>query len=88
MHPFHVQLVLALPLDDYAPRIAFAQWNFGKRAKDFLFPAKMGFFYKTSFTREGIFNTHNAHIWAEEIPHASHIVQHSLDFKSELWMVL
>ena len=37
MHPFHVQRVQALQLDDYAPGSAFSQRNFGKCATDSLF---------------------------------------------------
>ena len=34
MHPFHVQRVQTLQSDDYAPRIAFAQWYLGKFTTD------------------------------------------------------
>ena len=71
MHPFHVQCVQALQLDDYAIRITFAQWYLEKYATDPFFPEKMLFSDEAFFTREGIFNTHNAHMWAEENPHAT-----------------
>ena len=71
MHALHMQHVQALQLDDYAPRIAFAQWYLGKPATDLLFPAKVLFSSEVSFTREEIFNMHNVHIWVEEEnPHA------------------
>lgn len=69
MHPFHMQRVQGLQPEDYAPRIAFAHWYLGMCATDPLFPAVVLFSDEASFTREGIFNTHNAQVWAEENPH-------------------
>ena len=69
MHLFHVQSVQAMHLDDYLPRIALTQWYLGKCARDPLFPAKVLFSDETTYRREGIFNTHNAHAWAKENPH-------------------
>ncbi|GFW99526.1 hypothetical protein TNCV_3417591 [Trichonephila clavipes] len=53
--------------EDYAPR---AQWYLGKFATNSLFLMKCCFPMRHPFTREGIFNTHNDHIWAVENPHA------------------
>ncbi|GFS66049.1 retrovirus-related Pol polyprotein from transposon 17.6 [Trichonephila clavipes] len=62
MHPFHVQRVQTQQPEDYAPRVAFAQWYLGKCATNRLFPDEVFFSDEASFTREGIFNTHNDHI--------------------------
>ena len=70
MHPFNVQRAQALQPDDYAPRSAFAKWYLEKCATDPLYPVKVLFFDEVYFTREGVFSTHNAHVWAEENPHA------------------
>ena len=69
MNPSHVQRVQALKQDDNVRRIAFAQWYLIKCAKDSLLPDKVLFFDEASFTKEGIFNTRNAHLWAKENPH-------------------
>ncbi|GBN01663.1 hypothetical protein AVEN_161733-1 [Araneus ventricosus] len=60
MHPYNVQLVQTLQPVDYGPRIALAQWYLEKCATDPIFPAKVFFTDEASFTRKGIFNTHNA----------------------------
>ena len=70
MHPFHVQRAQVLQLDDYTPRITFAQWYLEKYATDPFFPEKMLFSDEAFFTREGILNTPKAYMWVEENPHA------------------
>ena len=65
-----MQRVQSLQPDDYAPHIAFAQSYLGKCVTGPLFHIKMLFYDETSFTGEGIFNTHNPHLWAEKNPQA------------------
>ena len=67
---FHMQHVQELQPDDYTPYIAFIQQYLGKCAADPLFLGKVLFSDEASFIREGIFETHNAHMWAEENSHA------------------
>ena len=80
-----MQLVQALKPDDYASLIALAQWYLGKYSTDPLFLAKVLFSDDAPFTREGIFNTHNAHMWAEENSHAiqCHVAQ--IRFSINVW---
>ena len=86
MHPLHVQRVLAMQLDDYLPRIALAQWYLGKCATDPLFPAKVLFSDETTFRREGILNTHNAHTWAKENPHEIRRRAAQIRFLFNVWV--
>lgn len=85
MHPFHVQRVQTQQPEDYALRIAFAQWYLGKCATSPLFPAEVLFSDEASFTREGIFNTHNDHIWAVENPHAIRRRVAQIRFSVNVW---
>lgn len=40
---------------------------------------------EASFTREGIFNTRNNHIWANENPHAVHVNHYQREFRVNVW---
>ncbi|GFV57797.1 uncharacterized protein TNCV_3071761 [Trichonephila clavipes] len=81
MHPFHV--VQTQQPEDYAPRVAFAQWYLC--ATNPLFPDEVLFSDEASFTREGIFNTHNDHIWAVENPHAIRRRAAQIRFSVNVW---
>ncbi|GFT04312.1 uncharacterized protein TNCV_1928731 [Trichonephila clavipes] len=85
MHPFHVQRVQTQQPEDYAPRVAFAQWYLGKCATNPLFPDEVLFSDEASFKREGIFNTHNDHIWAVENPHAIRLRAAHIRFSVNVW---
>ncbi|GFX80279.1 uncharacterized protein TNCV_2642951 [Trichonephila clavipes] len=85
MHPFHVQRVQTQQPEDYAPRVAFAQWYLGKCATNPLFPDEVLFSDEASFTREGIFNTHNDHIWTVENPHAIRRRTAQIRFLVNVW---
>ncbi|GFV40804.1 uncharacterized protein TNCV_2590511 [Trichonephila clavipes] len=49
-----------------------------------IFPMKCCFPMRHPFTREGIFNTHNDHIWAVENPHANDVVA-QIRFSVNVW---
>ncbi|GFV60469.1 uncharacterized protein TNCV_3471041 [Trichonephila clavipes] len=85
MHPFHVQRVQTQQLEDYAPCVALAQWYLGKCATNPLFPDEVLFSDEASFTREGIFHTHNDHIWAVENPHAIRRRAAQIRFSVNVW---
>ena len=85
MDPFYVQRVQALKPDDYAPRIAFPQWYLGKDATNPLFSAEVLFSDEASFTREGIFNTYNIHMLAEENPYAIRRLAAQTRFLVNFW---
>ncbi|GFV03492.1 uncharacterized protein TNCV_5060331 [Trichonephila clavipes] len=50
-----------------------------------LFPDEVLFSDEASFTREGIFNTHNDHIWAVENPHAIRRRAAQIRFSVNVW---
>ena len=65
-----MQSVQTLQPDNYAFRMAFAQWCLVKCHTDPFFPVKVLFSDEAFFTREGILNTPKAYMWVEENPHA------------------
>ncbi|GFW67609.1 uncharacterized protein TNCV_3392801 [Trichonephila clavipes] len=71
LHPFHYQRVQSLKECDFAPRQAFSQCYLQQRIANPFFAASVLFTDETSFSREGIFNTHNSHSWAAANPHVT-----------------
>ncbi|GFU59381.1 DUF4817 domain-containing protein [Trichonephila clavipes] len=71
LHPFHYQYVQSLKVCDFAPRQAFPQWYLQQRIANPFFEASVLFTDEASFSREGIFNTHNSHSWAAANPHVT-----------------
>ncbi|GBM88140.1 hypothetical protein AVEN_125287-1 [Araneus ventricosus] len=63
LHPYHVQKVQALIPADYAPRVEFARWFLQQLAGHPDFSAHVLFTDKSTFTREGISNTYNLHVF-------------------------
>ncbi|GBN51680.1 hypothetical protein AVEN_98922-1 [Araneus ventricosus] len=71
MYPFHIQKVQLLTKDDYLHHEQFMPRMLDiTRLSNPLFPATVLFTDDTSFTREGIVNTHNAHMWTMDNPYA------------------
>ncbi|GFV39738.1 uncharacterized protein TNCV_741681 [Trichonephila clavipes] len=71
LHPFHYQRVQSLKECDFALRQAFSQWYLQQRIANPFFAASVLFTDEASFSREGIFNTHNSHSWAAVNPHVT-----------------
>ncbi|GFW72935.1 DUF4817 domain-containing protein [Trichonephila clavipes] len=71
LHPFHYQRVQSLKECDFAPRLVFSQWYLQQRIANPFFAASVLFTDEVSFSREGIFNTHNSHSWATANPYVT-----------------
>lgn len=69
LYPFHLQKVHSLEPRDYPRRVACSRWFLHKLADDPDFLKKVMFTDESSFNRDGIFNSRNSHVWAEENPH-------------------
>jgi len=67
MYPYHVQRVQHLGPGDFAERLEFCKWLYGSRElhRYSLFTDEL------QFNRDGVNNTHNSHVWADENPHAT-----------------
>lgn len=70
LHPYHVQRVQALQPGDPIRRIAFCQWFLQKLEQEPNFLNNLLMTDEAGFTREGIFNSRNTHVWSDENPHA------------------
>jgi hypothetical protein len=69
LHPYHLQRVQHLKPEDPPRRIAFCQWLLQKIDEEPNFLSIVLTTDEAGFTREGVFSTHNTHIWSEENPH-------------------
>lgn len=83
-HPYRIQRVQALNVDDYAPRVQFATWFLQQDAEQEL-ASKVLFTDEAAFTREGMFNVHNQHVWANVNPHATRQRGHQVRFTVNVW---
>ena len=85
LHPFHFQKVQGLLEQDCAPRIQFCRWVLEKQLADEKFLENVLFTDEAYFTRDGLFNTHNFHIWQRQNPHAIHQNKHQYRFSVNVW---
>lgn len=85
LHPYHVQKVQALLPTDRPKRIQFCQWILEKYYEDPQFLSHVIFTDEAGFTREGIFNSHNTHIWSDENPHVTREFHYQQQFSINVW---
>ncbi|GFX73605.1 uncharacterized protein TNCV_1263741 [Trichonephila clavipes] len=78
LHPSHYQCVQSLKECDFAPHQAFSQWYLQQRIANPFFAASVLFTDEASFSRVGIFNTHNSHSWAAVNPHVTRTWLHRI----------
>ncbi|KAJ4432089.1 hypothetical protein ANN_20703 [Periplaneta americana] len=64
LYPYHLQRVQALSPADYPARVRFCQWFLQQCGVNPNFPALVLFTDEAQFTRDGITNFHNQHVWA------------------------
>jgi hypothetical protein len=69
LHPYHLQRVQHLKPEGPPRRIAFCQWLLQKIDEEPNFLSIVLTTDEAGFTRDGVFNSHNTHIWSEENPH-------------------
>lgn len=83
--PFHLQRVQFLTDDDYLHRLDFVRWMSQMITNNPQFLSLVLFTDEASFTREGIFNTHNEHAWAESNPHLTASRKYQERFSVNVW---
>ena len=66
--PYHYLRVQSLMPGDYIARVEFCQWVRDKVQEDGEFLKRVLFTDECSFTRTGLFNCHNEHIWSSDNP--------------------
>jgi len=81
MYPYHKQRVQHLGPGDFAERLEFCKWLNGSRQLH----CYILFTDKAQFNRNGVNNTHNSHVWADENPHATVDSNFQLCFSVNVW---
>lgn len=84
-HAYHRQKVQGLCPEDYPARVDFCRWLLDRNANDPEFIRKIMFSDESSFTREGIFNSRNSHVWAQVNPHATYTHAQQRKFRVNMW---
>lgn len=72
LHPFHFQRVHGLLPEDYPRRMVFCRWLLRQHAVNPAFIENILWTDEATFTRNGMFNMHNIHHWADENPRVFH----------------
>ncbi|KAJ4450283.1 hypothetical protein ANN_01703 [Periplaneta americana] len=75
----------ALSPADYPARVRFCQWFLQQCGVNPNFPALVLFTDEAQFTRDGITNFHNQHVWAYENPRATVPCHHQVRFSLNMW---
>lgn len=70
LHPYRIQRVQQLNPGDFVRRRIFCEWFLNKCREQARFPKYVLFTDEAIFTKEGICNSHNNHMWKEINPHA------------------
>ncbi|XP_026829886.1 uncharacterized protein LOC105283860 [Ooceraea biroi] len=84
LRPYHIQRVQGLNPGDYPNRIAFCQWFLSRNLIQPNFGRIALFSDEACFTRDGVFNSRNSHIW-DENPHAVAFTRHQQQFSVNIW---
>ena len=88
LHPFHVQRVHDLLPHDFEARLGFCRFIQEHRNDDRHFTRRIVFTDEASFTRSGITNLHNEHVYAEENPRATRVTHYQHEFKINVWATI
>lgn len=86
--PFHFQPVQNLLPTDAAKRILFCNWILDNCRENPNFPKQILWTDEASFTRRGVFNHHNLHIWSQENPRAIRPQNFQHEFSLNIWIGL
>jgi hypothetical protein len=62
----------------------FCEW-LHQHAADELFSHNILWTYEASFTREGVFNVNNRHLWARDNPHSIRERRYQVRFSVSIW---
>lgn len=86
--PYHLQPVQGLHPEDYDRRVRFCTWMLESVALDPNFLEKILWTDEAGFTRAGVVNYHNLHVWAHENPHTIRPANFQNEFSCNVWVGL
>jgi len=84
MHAYHYTRVQNLQEEDY-PRRRFFENFLRKVDEDPEFPSRVIFSDESLFTRKGIVNSHNMHMWSDENPQVTRFRNFQVRWKINVW---
>lgn len=85
LHPYHFTPVQHLKPRDLPARLAFCRRIRGKQNNNAQLMKSVLFTDEATFTRRGVFNWRNSHIWAEENPHKARVHHFQDEFSINVW---
>jgi hypothetical protein len=85
LHPYHLQKVQTMRLNDFALRVKFCRWLLRKTIQVPHFLYFIFFSDERTFTKDGIFNSRNSHVCAQENPNTKHMQSHQHRFTVNVW---
>lgn len=85
LHPYHLQDVQGLQEGDAHRRLEFCRWFLNKNAEDDTFFANTLWTDESTFTRDGITNHHNDHMWAFDNPNGVRPRRFQQRFSINVW---
>lgn len=85
LHPFHYRKVQGLIDNDGFSRVVYCQRINAKLAQDPNFLKRVLWTDEAQFTRSGLFNSRNFHMWMEDNPHATWEHSHQYQFSVNMW---
>lgn len=84
LYPYHYQRVQSLYPGDSQKRLEFCHW-FLQQCQSQRFVMTFCCTDEAQFTRDGLFNFHNSHVYAHENPHAVKPCNHQRRFSLNVW---
>ena len=85
LHALHYIPVQYLREEDYPLRRRFCENFLRKVDREPRFPSCVIFSNELLFTREGILNSHNMHLWSEENPRVTRLRNFQTRWKINIW---
>lgn len=87
-HPYHLQPVQNLEPEDLGRRLAFSNWLLAQVNNNNDFLRRILWTDEATFTRNGVVNYHNLHVWDHENPHEIRPRSFQSEFKVNIWVGL
>lgn len=85
LYPFHVQKVHSMTAADYPARLEYSQWFLRQQQADNTFVSNVLFTDESGFTRDGVMNSRNMHLWDDENPHGTIQTRNQHRFMVNVW---
>jgi hypothetical protein len=86
LYPYHLHRAQAVTPPNYRARVVFCQWLHAKCVVNTQFVASIVFTDEAGFTRDGIVNFHNTHIWVDDNSHTTVASRHHHRFSINVWV--